>query len=211
MQDSTARPDIHPARPWSRGARRAVSLGLVIHLTALLVGAFGPAPASPLETGLYEVFRPYFDVTGQGKTYRYYAPEPGPTPVVEARLIFADGRAERVLRLPERADKPRRMLYQRQLALAYHLDSEYRERKGVPADVPEEERPLPRWARSYARHLGRVYGCSEVEFTTHLHLIPPLGLVRQRMAESGRAGFDLDAEESFAVPEVIGVYPCDGS
>jgi hypothetical protein len=64
---------------------------------------------------------------------------------------------------------------------------------------------VSRWAPSYARHLGHVYGCSEVALYVSMHLIPPVGLVHQRR-EEGRP-VDLDAEEFYQVPELIGVFP----
>jgi hypothetical protein len=186
------------------------TVALLVHLTAVLVGAFAAPPASMLQEWAWERFRPYYELTDQGQSYRFYAPEPPPTPVVEATLHFADGRPERVLRLPDRSARPR-MLYQRQLALANWLYAEYRGMKGLPANLPAEERPLARWALSYARHLGAVHGCHEVRLTVIQHLIPPPGLVAQRMRDTGRSGVDLDAEEFLSAPELIGVFPCDGS
>ena len=107
-----------------------------------------------LERAVADVFAPYHQVVDQGYAYRYYAPEPGPTPVVTASIHYADGRPEETVRLPARGTLPR-LRYQRQLALANHLMSDF---DGGPADHRRREpeplraivRPAPcavaRWA-----------------------------------------------------------------
>jgi hypothetical protein len=119
-------------------------------------------------------------------------------------LHFNDGRPDRAIRLPDRATRPR-MLYQRELALANHLYVEHAGRR----DVPEENRRPELWGPSYARHLGRVYGCDQVSLFARLHLVPPRDEMRGRL-ERGET-IDLDADEfTTDPPDLIGVYPCDG-
>lgn len=195
-------------RAWPRWARRLVTLALGLHLLAIVAAALAQPPASPLVRAIAGLFGPYYELIDQGYSYRYYAPEPPPTPVVEARLHFADGRPDQTIRLPDRAARPR-MLYQRQLALANHLYVEFAALRNLPGDLPPEARPVARWGPSYARHLGHVHGCAEVSLHVTMHLVPPIGLVHQRQTD-GQA-VDLDAEEFYQVPELIGVFPCDAS
>jgi hypothetical protein len=203
-------------RIWPTWARRVVTGLLLYHLAAVLVGALAAAPASPLEQGLWGLFRNYYGLADQGYAYRFYAPEPPPTPVVVATLRFKDG-TERTVRLPDRALRPR-LRYQRHLALANTLAAE------VAADRQEHDRPpgLPGpppehrhddWARSYARHLCLAYGdrgCAAVTLSLRLHLIPDLLRVRAALAAGPSAkGVDLDDEEFYTVPEKIGEFSCD--
>lgn len=195
---------------WPRWARRAATAGLLFHLGGLLAAALAAAPASPLERGLEGLFLPYHQLIDQGYSYRYYAPEPPPTPVLEARLRYADGRPERTVRLPDRSTRPR-MLYQRQLALANHAYQEWDgARRRAEADGGSVDPSALRLAASYARHLGRLHGCAEVAIYVTMHVIPPLGEVQRELAE-GRGPVDLDAERYYQTPQLIGVYACDGS
>lgn len=198
------------AGAWPAWARRLASAAIAFHLLALLAAAFGVPPASPLQRGLSAIFAGYFGLIDQGYSYRYYAPEPPPTPVVEARLRFPDGRPERVIRLPDRDTHPR-MLYQRELALANHLYVEFQSLRALEPSLPDAARPPQRWAASYARHLGDVHGCNEVELTVMLHLIPPLSEVQQALEQPGGAAPALDDPRYYSVPELVGVFPCDGS
>lgn len=185
-------------RGWPTWAKAFASVALGAHLAAMLAAAFASEPASVLELRAAGWFGAYYQLIDQGYSYRYYAPEPPPTPVIEARLRFADGRAEQIIRLPDRAVRPR-MLYQRQLALANHLFNEH-------------ESEHPHWGPSYARHLGRVHGCREVAFFYQMHLIPPLGMIQRRLEEQPDGPpIDLDAPEFYSELQLMGTYPCDTS
>ncbi len=126
-------------------------------------------------------------------------------------MRFDDGRPERTIRLPDRDARPR-MLYQRQLALANHLFVEHNQRKQFATVPHAEHQPPPAlWGPSYARHLGAVYGCSEVSLYASLHLIPSIERTRQALEGADGEGIDLDDDEFYSVPERIGVFPCDAS
>lgn len=181
--------------PWSRYLVTAV---ILFHLGALLAGSFAKEPASFLEKGMAGAYAWYFQAIDQGYSYRFYAPEPGPTPVVTATIRHPDGREESV-RLPDRKVKPR-LRYQRQLALANHLVAAHRE-AGAHGEASL-------YARSYARHLARTHpGCTTVTLFTQDHLIPMPGQVLAKV-EAG-VPVDLDDEEFYTVPERIGEFPCD--
>jgi hypothetical protein len=191
-------------RVWPAWAKGLVTVALGYHLAGVVVGALSDGPASPLEQAVREnLFARYFDLTDLGVSYRYYAPEPNPTPVVTARLEFTDGRPEQTVRLPDRSVWPR-LRFQRQLALAFHLFSDFESSRGGPA----AERG-GHWAPSYARHLCRTYGASQVTLFATVHQFPPPGRVHEELERRGRLKLDLDAEEFFTVPERIGEFSCD--
>ncbi|MBX6315735.1 MAG: hypothetical protein IRY99_22885, partial [Isosphaeraceae bacterium] len=173
----------------------------------VVVGALAASPASPLEMSLARWFRPYYGLADMGYAYRFYSPEPPPTPVLTATLTFADG-SERKVRLPDRSLRPR-LLYQRQMALANTL---YVEVDAARREPPMPGHPHDRWARAFARHLCRLYegeGCKAVTLHAQMHLVPELERVREALSRPGASGVDLDAEEFYTVPEWIGDYSCD--
>jgi hypothetical protein len=186
---------------WPVWARRLAGLALAFHLAAIVAGALGSLPSSPLEQRIAAQFSRYFELIDQGYSYRYYAPEPPPTPVIEAVMHYADGHPDRTVRLPDRSARPR-LLYQRQLALANSLFVEY-------AAAREQGERHAHWAPSYARHLGRMHGCTSVTFLLKRHLIPDPARIVTAESEGRPAGID-DAE-FYTVPERIGDYACDGS
>ena len=193
---------------WPAWARRLATLALLGHFAAVLAGVLGAPPSSPLEQAFAAAFAPYHQAIDQGYSYRYYA-NPGPTPVVTARIHFADGRPNETLRLPERGVRPR-LRYQRQLALANHLVASSEEARRATGDASQSV-----WARSFARHLARSArgrGCATVTLFAQSHLIPELARVRDSLDPSTRGTpVDLDAEEFFTTPQRIGEFPCDGS
>jgi hypothetical protein len=190
-------------RKWPDWARWIVSALLLVQIGAVLAGALAGTPSSELERVAADLFAPYYHLTDQGYTYRYYAPEPGPTPVVTARIRYNDGRAEESVRLPSRGVWPR-LRYQRQLALANHLTNDWRAARRETGDGS-----VSAYARSYARHLARTRtGCASVTLFAQSHLVPDPLLVRDALAR--RSPVDIDAEEFFTAPERIGEFPCDG-
>ena len=189
-----------PDGGWPVGVRRLVSVVLIFHISAILVGALSAPPSSLLERSLADMFAPYFQVIDQGYAYRYYV-DPPPTPVVTATVHFADGRPDEAVRLPRKDAFPW-LLRQRQLALANHLWTD-----SQAAAVEGGDASRSRWGRSYARHLAQTHpGCSSIVLTSQLHLIPEVEKVRDRLARPGSKRVDLDAEEFYTTPERIGEY-----
>src|SRR5207302_1058751 len=64
---------------WPAWAEDWVSLLVLVHLTALVVGAFAAPPMSMLEGVLARFFRPYYGLVDMGYSYHFFAPEPPPT------------------------------------------------------------------------------------------------------------------------------------
>jgi hypothetical protein len=192
---------------WPGWAQSLVSALLIFHGTALLGAVVGGGtPASDLEMSWARLFRSYYDLMAVGYPYRYYAPEPPPTPVVEATLHFKDGRADEKIRLPNRKARPL-LRYQRQLALAYHLTQDFEEKQAMTGDGRDCH-----VGRSYGRHLCITHpDCERVSFYILVHRIPDLLSARAAMAAPGAGRFDADAEEFYEAPVWIGDFACDGS
>jgi hypothetical protein len=190
---------------WPVWARVVVSVVLIFHIAAVLAGALGVPPSSPLEQSVAGWFTAYYDLVDLGYSYRYYT-EPPPTPVVTATIQFGEGRPDETVRLPGREVAGPRMRHQRQLALANALFMdvhEARERTGNAS--------TSRLARAYARHLCLTRtGCRTVTLHLQHHLIPDLDQVREATRLAGAPPFDLFAESLLTTPEWIGDYPCEG-
>ena len=194
-----------PVAGWPLAARRLITVGLLWHAAAILGGVWAAPPASELEQGFDSLFGSYQQLLRQGYSYRYYSPEPPPTPVVYATLAFRDGRPDEVVRFPDRSAWPR-MRYQRELNLANWLLADVEEARRFANDGSKS-----RWAQAFAAHLGRTHpGCSAVTLRNQLHLVPPLDRVRDEFRREAKP-VDLDADEFYTTPERIGVFPCDAS
>ena len=207
MSDRRSRavdPSTGPAA-WPTWARRVATGLILVHVAAVLAGALGAPPSSDLEHVIADAFGPYHQALDQGDSYRYYSTAFPPTPVVTATLAFADGRPERVVRLPERGLRPR-LLYQRQLALAHNLMEDFE------AARREGDGSRSRWANAFATHLGKANpGCSTVTLRLQMHLVPRIERVQEMLARPRSGPVDLDAEEFYTAPERIGVFPCNAS
>jgi hypothetical protein len=188
--------------PWVRGL---VTCALVFQIAAVLGGALASPPSSPLERGLVQPFAIYHQLTDQGYAYRYYSPEPGPTPVATATIRYRDGRPDESVRIPERGLWPR-MRYQRQLALANHLAADFEKARAATGDGGRSA-----WARSYARHIASSRpGCADVALFLQAHLIPDVERAADTWRSRRASPVDLDAEEFYTTPERIGEFSCDG-
>ena len=188
-------------KSWRFGAKLLVSLALFYHMSAILAGALGGHPSSPMEREAAAFFRTYFGLVNQGYAYRYYArldttvdahhPHRWSTPVVTLEMEFSgpEGVRQEVYRLPSQARVWPRLRFQRQLDLAYHLTSD------------------PKWVGSYARHVCKTFGCSKVAVYTQEHQIPELAVVRA--AASGRGDpVDLEADSTYAHRVKLGEFQC---
>ena len=143
---------------WPSWAKLVVSGSLVWHLASQLAAQFAAPPASGLERAVADIFAPYYEGLDLGHAYRYYAPEPGPTPIVQARVTYDDGRPDVEVRLPDRSLAPR-LRYQRHLNLANHMFNDAmraRTHEHGPGEAPHDPNP-GRWAISYARHLAKTH------------------------------------------------------
>lgn len=206
-KNGTITPANSSGAPWPLWARRLATVAILFHAAAVVAGALGASPASSLEHEVATFFESYHQAIDQGYSYRYYSTAFPPTPVVTATLSFADGRPDKVVRLPERGLRPR-LLYQRQLALAHGLmeDSEAA-RRGEAHDASQS-----RWAHSFATHLGKANpGCKSVELEIKMHLVPRIERVRHLMEQGDSGPVDLDSDEFYSDPQLIGVFPCDAS
>jgi hypothetical protein len=189
-----------------------VSIVILVHVLAVLAGAFAAPPSSELEHHLADFFVAYHQLVDQGDAYRYYSTAFPPTPVVTATLTFDNGQPDKIVRIPDRSARPR-LLKQRQLAMAHFLKEDFEAAKdphylsGLIEDAePPRDRSRSLWAHAFASHLAQTNpGCNSVTLSVETHQVPRLDRVQEILGQ--RAGpVDLDADEFLMAPERIGVY-----
>ncbi len=148
------------SRPW---LRRAISVGLVFHLFALVIAPLAVAPTSPLWQRAWLAFRPYLEGLNLNHGYHFFAPEPGPSHLVHYELRFEDGRVEQGL-FPNASQQQPRLRYHRHFMLSEFLNNLAIDdsRREVFNDV----------TRSYADHLRHEHHAAEVTLSLRRHYVP---------------------------------------
>ena len=146
-------------RPW---LRRAISVGLVFHLLALVIAPLAVAPTSPLWHRAWLAFRPYLEGLNLNHGYHFFAPEPGPSHLVHYELRFEDGRIEQGL-FPNVHQQPR-LRYHRYFMLSEFLNN-------LAIDDSRRE-VFEAVTRSYADHLRHEHHAAEVTLSLRRHYVP---------------------------------------
>ena len=172
-----------PESVWARRPclRRAVSIGLALHLFALVLAPLAVAPCSQLTLRLWTAFRPYLQALYLNHGHHFFAPEPGPSHLVRYELRFADGHREAGVFPNPHQHRPR-LLYHRHFML-----SEFLNNLAIDDSRPEL---LDAVTRSYAEHLRHQHGAAEVTLHLRRHYLPS-----PQHVSSGKR---LDAVELFA-------------
>lgn len=211
MKATSDNPPPTAAGQWSPTAKAVASVLIALHLAAVFIGpmSFAVRPGSPAIDPLRAAFRPYIQAMFLDHGYAFFAPDPGPSHLVEYTLTF-DDREPIVGRCPDLKQHRPRLLYHRHFMLSESLQSYY-----VPANAPRgfdrDSQEYQRWneARddfrslrdSYANHLKHAYGSKSATVHRIRHdLLPPAQFTRERDLEGPttlddeRTYADLDAE-----------------
>lgn len=162
-----------------------VSLLFLVHLAAILSAVTSASsakfPAPYLAVKANEPFRPYLQTLFQTNAYRFFAPDPGSTPLLWFRLQYQDGSA-RWVEVPSRQDAPLPMAYQRFLsvpALGVHIVSDARQADQSILSAMSEV-----CVASYVRFVSKNYANTspgegaglvqevKVYHLSHMYLIP---------------------------------------
>jgi hypothetical protein len=104
--------------------RAAISLLVVFHFTGMLVAITSIDPPNSVGPWLPKmawawVYRPYLHFLYMSNAYHFYSPDPGPPTHLWFAVRYSDGNYTWA-RLPDRANSPVGMHYQRMLALPEH-------------------------------------------------------------------------------------------
>lgn len=186
---------------WSPVWKIVVSALLAFHVFAVFLFPMAAASSgSPSIGPTADWLRPYAAGLYLDHGYAFFAPNPGPSHLVEYRLEFDDGRPPIVGRLPDLKQHWPRLWYHRHFMLAEHLNAAYAPPQPPPEASPEE---LERWrlarnhyerhVRAFQEHLLDAYDADRVTLVRLEHLIPS----PNAFAEGKR----LDDAESFVAIE----------
>ncbi|MFZ4731245.1 MAG: hypothetical protein ACOYK7_01750 [Pirellulales bacterium] len=157
---------------WSRPARVAASLAIVVYLAAVIAPPLaGPPPASELATALIQPLRPLVGALSLGHGYRFFAPNPGPGHSLRWRLTRADGTVVQGSLPDAAADRPR-LLYHRRFMVSEKIAPLV-----PPLDAPAEVRQRARgdWlplVQGVAGQLLTRHGGELVEIDLVEHHLP---------------------------------------
>ncbi len=167
-----------------RWIRRGVNLWLIYHVAAIIIAPASVTPSSGLVQSAWGVFQPYLELLYLNHGYHFFAPEPTESTLLAFAADRPDGTVVRG-RIPGPEIVPR-LLYHRHFMLTEHM-------RDAP-DVLQQE-----WLGSYAEHLCRKYGATQVTLTGQIHNIPTMEMVRN--------GVKLDDPSSYQ-EEPLGVFQC---
>ncbi len=167
---------------WSRGVRLVVSLLLLFQLTAILIGPF-TLPPTYIGSLLQPWFRPYLGATYLDHSYKFFAPDPGPSHLVRYDLEFADDSHQQGI-FPSLDDHWPRLYYHRHFMLSEFINIGSPD-VNVPPQTDWTRIPLSeqqqQYARSYAEHLLKKHHARRVTLWLRQHLIPTQEQVERGM------------------------------
>ncbi len=172
----------------SKRIRIAISILLLGHLLAVFLPPLslqtrGPLGQSPSVATLFAPLEAYSQFLYIDRGYAFFAPEPGPSHLVQAAVTGGDGQ-QMELMFPDREEQWPRLLYHRHFMLTEFLDTIY-QAPGPPPELVELDRDAAEfWIRNRARyehvrqsvveHLEHEYPGQKVAIRRVEHLIPDL-------------------------------------
>lgn len=198
-------PETAEIAAWSRPARVAASLAIMVYLAAVIAPPLaGPPPASELATAMIQPLRPLVGALSLGHGYRFFAPNPGPGHSLRWRVTRADGSVVRGNLPDAAADRPR-LLYHRRFMVS----------EKVAALVPPPEAPAEVRTRARGDWLPVVQGVAgqllarhggesvEIDLVEH-HLPGPEEFLPGYRPGAGAGGDVVTPLGSFAWREGVG-------
>ena len=123
--------------------RIGLSALLLAHLSAVFLPPFqfacrvGNGSSSPVADFMVSWFRPYIAAMYLDHGYFFFAPNPGPTHLVDYKVEFDDGRAPITGRFPSLAEHQPRLKYHRHFMISEALHNQYE----PPTPPPEPSPP----------------------------------------------------------------------
>src|SRR4051812_39692810 len=146
--ESEAPPASAQQPPLPGWVKALFSLLITAHLTAVFIAPLAVAcnMSSPVVEPIRQALQPYIAALFLDHGYFFFAPEAGPSHLVDYKLEFSDGRRPIEGRFPNLATERPRLLYHRYFMLSEFLNANY-----VPPEAPPEPSPPPLTADALAR------------------------------------------------------------
>lgn len=125
MEATSAQHDVHATEGgWPQWKRRLVSAWLALHLLAVVIAPLaGPPPASDLSRAVAGSLEWYIRPMFLGHGYRFFAPNPGPSHLVEYELIIPNEADPVTGRFPDVDDYWPRLLYHRMFMMSESVNN----------------------------------------------------------------------------------------
>ena len=136
-------------------AKAVISVLVLLHLTAVFIAPFafasnvGGQARSPFANALAQAMRPYVVAMFLDHGYFFFAPNPGPTHLVDYKVEFDDGRQPIEGRFPNLATERPRLLYHRHFMLAEALNNAYAPPERLPEPSPPPLTATPEQRAQY--------------------------------------------------------------
>lgn len=173
-----------------RRLRWLASVIVALHVAAVILPplsfqARGPLGVSPVVQTAITPFEKYGQSLYIDRGYAFFAPDPGPSHLIQAAITGTDGNRTEEL-YPDLDNQWPRLLYHRHFMLAEYLEEIYQP-PGPPRELAElDPEAAEYWVRSRARyehvrqsvinHLKERHGGQDVAIRRIEHLIPDLTL-----------------------------------
>jgi hypothetical protein len=164
----------HDKTPLKMGVRAAISVAVVWHLWAVIAPPLGfqtrgPLGSSPSVATFAGPVRGYGEMLYLNRGYAFFAPDPGPSHLVQASYLDANGNRVQEI-FPDRKRQWPRLMYHRHFMLTEFLHEIYQP-PGPPVELAKAD---PEAARQWATLRGR-YENVRKSFTDHLSNLTPGG------------------------------------
>jgi hypothetical protein len=132
-----------PQPTWPTWKKALASALLAFHVLAVFIAPFAFAcnaggSSSPFADAIAGALRPYIVALYLDHGYFFFAPNPGPSRLVDYEVAFADGRPPVKGRFPNLATERPRLLYHRHFMLSEALSNRF-----APPNPPPEPSPPP--------------------------------------------------------------------
>jgi len=197
-----------PPLAFSGGLRLLLSLLIGFHVLSLFVAPWSsPPPSSQLSQSVADQFRWYSNATHTQNGYRFFAPAPGPSHLVEFDLTLNDG-TKKSGRFPDLNEQWPRLYYHRYFMLSEHLNNMLNLTPSeMPADLSPEMRAafqkdralFHKFVEAYANQLLREYDAKHVKLRLVEHRFPSL-------TEALVKGWELDDKRLYGYVD-LGEFP----
>jgi hypothetical protein len=141
----------------TKGIRIVLSIVIAIHLWGVIAeplrfSARGPGGTSPAAESIARPIQPYTQALYLNHGYAFFAPDPGPSHLLQMRWIDGQGnRGER--RIPDLQTQWPRLMYHRHFMLSEFYSNAYRP-PNAPFAIPLEEQAAYRQERAIYEQLG---------------------------------------------------------
>ena len=214
MNDRAAsHPNVKLPSKW----RVIISLLLIVHIVAIFTPPFmlqasGPIGASPVGEMVMDTLQPYIDITFLNHGYAFFAPNPGPSHLLRARIEFDDGRPPIEETFPNLDRQWPRLLYHRHFMLSEQLNAQYQPPQ-LPEQISQDLELAERWQtarrmyelkwRSFKEHLKAKHNASQVTLTRVRHRMIDVFEVTEQNKK-------LDAPDTFYDLREDGYIPPEG-